>query len=327
MDRPGQSVAWEVAWQDALYGTHGFYRRPEGPAGHFATSAQGLPHGSTLLARAVVVLARRHRLTQVVDLGAGRGELASAVVAQAPALRVTAVDVVDRPRGLPPSLAWVRSPGGAALPDELTGLRRTLVLAHEWLDVVPCAVATREDGPWRVLAVDPATGRESRDGPPSPAEAAWLDRWAGPAARRVEVGLSRDRAWADLVTRVDDGLVVAVDYGHTLPERPLEGTLTAYRSGLQVAPVPDGSCDLTAHVAVDALAAATPGAGVQVLPQRSVLEDLLGPVAPVPHELARTDPTAYLEAVAEQATRRALGSGGLGDVWWVLAGRGTTVGP
>ena len=326
--RPGY-VPWEVAWHEALYGPGGFYRRAEGPAGHFATSAQGLPHGTALLAGAVVALARRHRLTHVVDVGAGRGELATAVAELLPALRVTAVDVVERPPGVAPSVGWVRSRGGAALPGSLTGLTGALVLAHEWLDVVPCTVVAREDRVWRVLTVDPATGQESPGGPPTPDEAAWLDRWMAPSAQRAEVGLARDLAWADLVSRVDDGLVVAVDYGHTLADRPAEGTLTAYRQGAQVAPVPDGSCDLTAHVAVDALAAATPGGhggAVEVLRQRAVLDDLLGPLGAVPHVLARTEPTAYLRLLAEQATRRALGDpGGLGDFWWVLARRGVAL--
>ena len=67
------------------------------------------------------------------------------------------------------------------------------------------------------------------------------------------MGLARDRAWSDLVSRVRRGTVLGVDYGHTLATRPASGTLTAYRSGRVVAPVPDGSCDLTAHVAVDSL--------------------------------------------------------------------------
>ena len=41
-DRPTW-LPWQRAWQDALYGAHGFYRRAEGPAGHFATAVQGAP--------------------------------------------------------------------------------------------------------------------------------------------------------------------------------------------------------------------------------------------------------------------------------------------
>ena len=58
---------------------------------------------------------------------------------------------------------------------------------------------------------------------------------------------------SDLGSRVRRGAVLAVDYGHTVGERPADGTLTAYRAGALVVPVPDGSCDLTAHVAIDSL--------------------------------------------------------------------------
>ena len=47
-------------------------------------------------------------------------------------------------------------------PDELRHLDAALVVAHEWLDVVPCPVAELDDrGVLRHLLVDPATGEES----------------------------------------------------------------------------------------------------------------------------------------------------------------------
>ena len=49
---------------------------------------------------------------------------------------------------------------------------------------------------------------------------------------RVEVGRQRDDAWAALLDRLPAGSVaVAVDYGHTVADRPREGTLVAYREG------------------------------------------------------------------------------------------------
>ena len=36
-------LPWEQAWAEALYGPRGFYRRPEGPAGHFRTAAHAAP--------------------------------------------------------------------------------------------------------------------------------------------------------------------------------------------------------------------------------------------------------------------------------------------
>lgn len=320
-------VPWEHAWHEALYGPTGFYRRPEGPGGHFATSAQGIPHGSTILARAVVALARRHDLEHVVDVGAGAGALAGAVAALAPDLRVTALDVVVRPASLPDSVVWQESPGGSVVPAGLGGMTGALVLAHEWLDVVPCPVVQRDEhGVWRVVAVDPTSGREELTDEPTHDQQVWLRRWMPATVQRTEVGAVRDGAWAELAARVDSGLVVAVDYGHTRVGRPVQGSLTGYRRGRQVPPVPDGSCDLTAHVALDSLAEAS--AGTQLRRQEAVLDDLLGPSAPLPHDLARAEPTTYLRRLAEQSARRALSTpGGLGDFCWALLGRGTTVSP
>ncbi|HEV7145449.1 MAG TPA: hypothetical protein VGN48_00485, partial [Pedococcus sp.] len=81
------AIAWELAWQDALYGANGFYRRTAGPAGHFATATHG-PAGG-ILAEALVTLALQHGLTHVVDVGAGRGELLAHLHAAQPSLRLT----------------------------------------------------------------------------------------------------------------------------------------------------------------------------------------------------------------------------------------------
>jgi SAM-dependent MidA family methyltransferase len=311
---------WRRAWHDALYGPSGFYRLTS-PAEHFTTSAQGVPGGGELLAAAVVALARRHGCTRVVDVGAGGGELLAAVRGLAPGLRLTGVDVVDRdPGGVDD---WLVSPGGAGLPDALVGLTDTLVVAHEWLDVVPCPVVRRdEDGVWREVCVQPdgtETGGEAVAG-----EAlAWLGRWVPEEVERAEVGLPRDRAAADLLSRVESGALLLVDYGHVRATRPRHGSLTAFRSGREVRLVPDGSCDITAHVAVDSLVdhvrmlhrAEQP----DVVPQRVALADLLPDAdARVPHELARREPPAYLQALARRAALRTLTApGGLGDFAWI----------
>lgn len=335
-DRSAPARPWEQAWQEALYGPEGFYRR-HAPAEHFATSVQGVPGAGEVLAEAVVALARRHGCTRVVDVGAGGGELLAHVRALAADLHLTGVDVVDRrPEGVD---AWLLSPGGAALPDALAHLTDTLVVAHEWLDVVPCPVVERDDrGVWREVAVRPdgteASGRVLSGNEPAEAEVlAWLDRWVPPHVGRTEVGLPRDRAGAELLGRIDRGVLLVVDYGHERESRPAGGTLTGYRDGRQVAPAPDGSCDLTAHVAVDSLlqelgCVGVGGGGgslarVHVSTQGDALADLLpGAGAPVPHELAGREPTAYLRAVARRAALVTLGArGGLGDFRWLLAVR------
>lgn len=321
-------VPWDAAWQEALYGPGGFYRRAEGPAGHFATSVTGVPHATSVMARAVVALARRHGLHTVVDVGAGRGDFIRAVHRYAPEVRCVGVDIVDRPVDMPEDIRWWRSPGGAGLSAQLQDLRGTLVLAHEWLDVVPTTLASKDQvGVWRQHLVDTADGSQHVGDPVPGVERAWLERWVDDPVQTAEVGLSRDRAFADLVSRVEHGVIVAVDYGHRRAERPPHGTLTGYRCGRAVYPVPDGSMDLTAHVAIDSLESAArsclvPQARLSCHRQHEVLRDLLGVPTMPNHALARSQPRAYLEALAEHNADRVLREhGGFGDFWWVIAKR------
>ncbi len=309
-------VPWREAWHEALYGPGGFYRCAEGPAGHFTTSTHG-PMGEPF-ADALGRLADREDVHHVVDVGCGRGELLAHLAVQRPDLRLTGVDVVPRPADLPDAVAWLRSPGGGNLPPGLTGLEDVLVVAHEWLDVVPCTVTeVVEPGRLAVVLVDPRTGAESTGGAPTRDELAWCaQHWPTadlPVGARVEVGLARDLAWRDLVSRVLSGTLLAVDYGHTAADRPTGGTLTAYRAGAVVTPVPDGSCDLTAHVAVDALE------HDEVTTQRAALQALGARAHTPPHELAHTDPAAYLAALAAASELGALtAAGGLGGFHWVV---------
>ena len=53
MPPPTSDPSWKAAWDDALYGAAGFFRR-ESPAAHFRTSV----HASPLFARALVRLVR-----------------------------------------------------------------------------------------------------------------------------------------------------------------------------------------------------------------------------------------------------------------------------
>ncbi len=185
---PVEQTPWAQAWQHALYGPDGFYRQPVGPAGHFATATQGGPQMGAVLAGALVTLMGEHGLTTVVDVGCGRGELLTAVHHAAPGLRCVGVDVVDRP-DLPPGVGWVRAGGGAALPAGLSDLEDTLLLAHEWLDVVPCTVAQVDhDGALREVLVDPATGRERLGGPLSAADARGASAGGRSTARRPATG-------------------------------------------------------------------------------------------------------------------------------------------
>ncbi|MDQ1293833.1 MAG: hypothetical protein QG608_1714 [Actinomycetota bacterium] len=263
-------LPWPEVWETALYGPGGFYRRPEGPAGHFRTASHA---AGELLAAALARLALAAGCTAIVDVGAGRGELlwALADLRQGRDLRLHGVDVVGRPTGLPDGIGW--SAGIDDLPQET--LDGALVVCWELLDVVPCPILELDENlvP-RTVLVDPHTGIE-HPGPPASAEhRAWARRWwplPDPQPEdRVEVGLPREELWARLAQRVaatgSGGLLLAADYSHERSARPAAGTLAGYRGGRLVPPVPDGSCDVTAHVALDAVAARTASlAGERVL--------------------------------------------------------------
>lgn len=302
---------WRQAWHEALYGPLGLYAR-QTPHEHFTTATS--PGLVGVLAETVLALMRREGLSTLVDVAAGGGELASAVVDLAPDVAVRCVEVRPRPADLDPRIDWLPSPGGAALPDALRSLTGALVLAHEWLDNVPCTIAERVGSVLREVCVG-TDGTESLAGPVDEAEAEWAQRW-WPHGERVEIGTARDDAWADLISRLDDGLAVAVDYGHLRESRPETGSLTAYRRGEMVVPLPDGSCDLTAHVAVDSLV------HDRLLTQRDLIRELgLGPTPP-DHALARTDPAGYLRTLSHRSAVAAMSDpNGLGGFWWVLARR------
>ena len=311
-------TSWAQAWDQALYGESGFYRQPAGPAGHFSTASQGMPQIGELFARALLELMDQKGLATFVDLGCGRGELLEQVHRLAPQVRCIGVDIVARPR-LSDPIGWVQSPGGQRLPDELDGLTDTLVLANEWLDVVPCPIAELdENGELREVLVNASSGDERVGDPVSGVDRRWCDQfWPThllAPGDRVEIGLTRDRAWDDLLTRLTSGLAVAVDYGHTIDSRPAAGTLTGFRQGRQVLPVPDGSCDLTAHVAMDSLT------HDELMDQRTALRQLGVSGKNPPHDLARSEPAAYLQGLSTASAGAALtAQGGLGDFLWALA--------
>jgi len=257
-------LPWELAWQHALYGPKGFYFRPEGPVGHFRTAAHA---AAAELVPALHRLAAEHHCTAIVDVGAGRGELLTALAAD-PGPRgvpfgLWGVDIVPRPARLSPAVGW--SAGLGRLPDRV--LAGALVIAWELLDVVPCPILEQaDDGVLREVLVDPATGRETLGDAADPAYLDWCERWWPPPGDdgRIEVGDPRDQFWAGLVHRsvaAGAGALLAVDYAHLRADRPNLGSLTGFRSGRALPPKPDGSMDLTAHVAIDAVAAAGLAAG------------------------------------------------------------------
>ncbi|WP_341717943.1 SAM-dependent methyltransferase [Micromonospora sp. FIMYZ51] len=356
------SMPWRTAMQRALYEPEGFFVSGNGPAAHFRTSVHAAPVFASALLRMIhqldAVLGFPARF-DVVDVGAGRGELLRALSARitvgvpglrsaetapsapvplAERVRFTAVELAPRPDDLPEEITWT-----GQIPVKITGL----LLATEWLDNVPLDVATYVEDGWRYLDVDPTTGAEAVGDPVSQQDADWLTTWwprpigdapiapppeqepsgypepptAPPTGERAEIGRSRDEAWATAVGHVDRGLALAVDYGHLLADRPFGGTLAGYRGGRQVPPVPDGSCDVTAHVAMDSVAAAgerVARCAYVLETQRAGLRALGVDGGRPPLTLAARDPAGYVRALAEASTAAELTDpAGLGGHLWL----------
>ncbi|HJR89718.1 MAG TPA: SAM-dependent methyltransferase [Aeromicrobium sp.] len=294
-------VGWREAWHEALYGPDGFFLTDR-PAQHFRTAVTA----SDVFAEAIARLAREEGLTTVVDLGAGGGELLTRLSRIDAGLTLVGVDLAARPASLPTGIDWYHD-----LPAEFEGL----LVAHEWLDNVPCdVVELDDDGVTRLVKVDPETGDERLG---DPIESAWLDAWwplEDPGAR-AEIGEPRDEAWAEAVEAVT-GLAVAIDYGHLIDARPPYGSLASYREGQEVDIRPDGSRDVTAHVAVDAVCDRVGGCLER---QRDALSRLGVDGARPPLEMATSDPPAYVDALARASEAAELRArGGWGDFWWVV---------
>uniref|UniRef100_UPI00189181AF SAM-dependent methyltransferase n=1 Tax=Catenulispora pinisilvae TaxID=2705253 RepID=UPI00189181AF len=172
--------------------------------------------------------------------------------------------------------------------------------------------------------VDTDKGTERLGAVPDAAQREWLARWwplgVEPGARAV-IGLERDAAWRSLVDRLDRGVAVAVDYSHTAADRPRFGTLTGYRDGHQVPAVPDGTCDITAHVALDSCAAALgPGIETALTTQRAYLRELGISGARPDLALASSDPLGYLRGLSRASAAAELTDpAGLGAFGWLLA--------
>ena len=153
-------VTWREAWNEALYGPDGFFVTAR-PAQHFRTAVAA----SDVFAEAIAQMARQENLSTVVDVGAGGGELLARLSVIDPGLTLVGVDLAPRPEHLPGNIDWHRD-----IPPEFDGL----LVAHEWLDNIPCdVVELDDDGDTRLVLVDPATGDE-RLGDPIDAE--WLER-------------------------------------------------------------------------------------------------------------------------------------------------------
>ncbi len=234
---------------------HGFYETggSAGRTGDFLTSPEVGPLFGAVLARAIDAWWREMGAPPaftVVEAGAGRGALAKAVLAAAPAcrpaLRYVAVERSSALRAQHP--AGVES--AATLPAEpFAGV----VLANELLDNLPFGLLEHRPEGWaevRVTADLTETLVPVDDPGPVP---------DAPVGARIPVQQAA-RAWVDEARRLvgPDGRVMVIDYADTTPAmaiRPWTDWVRTYRGhGRGRPPLADlGLQDITCEVAVDQL--------------------------------------------------------------------------
>ena len=141
----------------------------------------------------------------VVDVGAGNGRLLGELAAIRPDLQLSGIDLRARPTGLPDQVGWAQdlwdvrygcwTTGEAAA--ALDRPEPIMIICCEWLDDLPCPVVAQHADGWREVIINDY-GLEQPGPRLESEELAWADRW-WPGGERAEIGVTRDRAWAELI--------------------------------------------------------------------------------------------------------------------------------
>jgi SAM-dependent MidA family methyltransferase len=221
---------------------HGYYRRqrdPFGGGGDFFTAEQLQPVFGILIAariRALLAALGDPRSFTVVEVGAGRGEMAEAFTG----MNYLPVEV-DR----------------GELPDSFEGC----VFSNEFFDALPVEAAVCRSGEFRELLVGWNAERFVwAEGGRVDAEAQeYIARYTALSEEGDIVEVNREALrWIDRIARhLRRGFVVTIDYGYTAREsvRFPRGTLMSYRRHQAIEDVlaDPGERDITAHVPFTAL--------------------------------------------------------------------------
>ncbi len=220
----------------------GYYRNsrdPFGKSGDFYTAAQLQPVFGILMADTIRELYRRMGEPAgftVVELGAGRGEMAEAFS------------------------EWKYVPveiGAGILPEHFCGV----VFSNEFFDALPVEVAQYQQGKFHRQCVGYAEGhfRWQAGSEVSPALDAYLRRYFPPPeeGQWFEANLEALQWLERIAGALDAGFVLSIDYGFTRAEsvRFPAGTLMGYRRHTAREEILEepGARDITAHVNFTAL--------------------------------------------------------------------------
>ena len=256
------SIPFRHFMEAALYDpVHGYYRRdPFGKHGDFYTAEQIQPVFGILMAQRVRTLYSELGSPAdftVVELGAGRGEMA----ARFAEWRYVPVDL-----------------NAGSLPERFRGV----VFCNEFFDALPVETVIRRGGRYSELRV----GWDERfvwtAGDPVREEVAeYLRCYIPPLAEgmRCEVNLEA-LAWLQRIAcAIEAGFVFTIDYGFTRAEcaRFPQGSLMSYRRHQANEDVlrDPGAQDITAHVAFSALEEHGARLGLQTVRFETLAQTLL----------------------------------------------------
>ncbi|HEY1217496.1 MAG TPA: SAM-dependent methyltransferase [Bryobacteraceae bacterium] len=264
IERAGQ-VSFHRFMEVALYHPqHGYYRRrrdPFGKHGDFYTAEQLQPVFGLLMAAHARQIYRATGAAAdctVVELGAGRGEMAGAF---APWRYIP----IETDQG--------------KLPEHWNGI----LFSNEFFDALPVDVVVCKGGEFReqrvrffdgrfVWQTGPAAGEETAD---------YLARYCPPPEEGhwYEAGLAALEWIRRIAAALDAGCAITVDYGYTRPEaaRFPEGTLMGYRAHVAREDVltDPGERDITAHVNFTALEECGAQLGLRRVSFRTLARTLL----------------------------------------------------
>jgi SAM-dependent MidA family methyltransferase len=220
----------------------GYYRRkrdPFGAEGDFYTAEQIQPAFGILMAQRIRMLRKGMGDPEdftVVEMGAGRGEMAEALGE----FRYIPIDM-----------------GSGRLPDHIRGV----VFSNEFFDALPVHAAVMRDGAARELRV--TFEREAftwvEVGPPPEEVECYRKKYLGTLSdgQIFEVNLQALTSLDRVAAQLEDGYVLTIDYGYTARELPRfpRGTLLSYRRHQALDDVlkDPGEQDITAHVCFTAL--------------------------------------------------------------------------
>lgn len=222
----------------ALYAPEaGYYTRardPFGAAGDFFTAEQLQPVFGRLIREFAESLRSRTGIDEpfeIVELGAGRGEMA----AELNGFRYTPIDIA---RGV--------------MPERVDGL----VFANEFFDALPVKVAVRRGSVFRevLVTLDSNGAFRFMDGEPARGDLLhYLERHytAADEGSIIEAHL-QGLEWIDRIASALRGWLLIIDYGYTAREwiRHTSGTLMSYyrHSASEDVLAGPGNRDITSHV-------------------------------------------------------------------------------